>query len=75
MSIDKQVAIIYAVNNGYLDDIPVEKVRAFETGFLKFMETTFSSWMKTMAAKKELTPETEDTLKKAIQQYKQGLTL
>ena len=73
MAIEKQVAIIYAVNNGYLDDIPVEKVRAFETEFLKFMETSFSGWMKTISAKKEMSVESEDTLKKAIKQYKQGL--
>jgi F-type H+-transporting ATPase subunit alpha len=75
MSIEKQVAIIYAVNNGYLDDIPIEKIRAFENGYLKFMESTFSTWMQTMATKKELTHESEDALKKAIKQYKQGLTL
>jgi F-type H+-transporting ATPase subunit alpha len=75
MSIEKQVAIIYAVINGYLDDIPIEKVRAFESGFLKFMETNFSAWMKTIATSKELSAESEETLKKAIQQYKQGLIL
>ncbi len=75
MSIEKQVAIIYAVINGYLDDIPIEKIRAFESGFLKFMETNFSAWMKTIATSKELSAESEETLKKAIQQYKQGLIL
>jgi F-type H+/Na+-transporting ATPase subunit alpha len=75
MSIEKQVAIIYAVNNGYLDDIPVDKVRAFETAFLKFMESSYSSWMSNIATKKEMSAESEDTLKKAIQQFKQGLTL
>ncbi len=75
MSIDKQVAIIYAVNNGFLDDVPIEKVRDFEAGFLKFMESSFTSWMNTVATKKELNAESEETLKKAIQQYKQGLTV
>ena len=75
MPIEKQVAIIYAVINGHLDDIAVEKVRAFETGFLKFMETNFSAWMKTIATKKEMSAESETELKKAIQQYKQGATL
>jgi F-type H+/Na+-transporting ATPase subunit alpha len=75
MSIDKQVAIIYAVINGYLDDIPVEKIRAFETGFLKFMGSSYSNWMNTIATTKEMNSESEATLKKAIQQYKQGLTL
>jgi F-type H+-transporting ATPase subunit alpha len=75
MSIEKQVAIIYAVINGYLDDITIDRVRDFETGFLKYMETNFSAWMKTIATSKELSTESEETLKIAILQYKQGLTL
>jgi F-type H+-transporting ATPase subunit alpha len=75
MPLEKQVAIVYAVNNGYLDDIPVEKISAFESAFHKFMETSFSSLLNTIGTKKELSPESEETLKKAIAQFKQGLTL
>jgi F-type H+/Na+-transporting ATPase subunit alpha len=75
MSLEKQVTIIYAVINGYLDDIPVEKVSAFETAFHKFMATSFSALLNTIATKKELNAESEETLKKAILQFKQGLTL
>ncbi len=35
MPVEEQVAVIYAAVNGYLDDIPVEQVRAFEQGFLQ----------------------------------------
>jgi F-type H+-transporting ATPase subunit alpha len=75
MPLEKQVTIVFAVTNGYLDDIAVEKVRAFETAFHKFMESSYAPLLNTIATKKELNPESEETLKKAIQQFKQGLTL
>jgi F-type H+-transporting ATPase subunit alpha len=75
ISIEKQVVILYAVNNGYLDDVPVEKIKDFETGMLNFMEASSPDLLRTIATKKELDHESEEILKKAIQQYKQGLTL
>ena len=75
MSLEKQVSIIYAVTNGYLDDIAIEKVRAFETAFHKFMESSHSILLSTIASKKEISPESEEILKKAIVQFKQGFTL
>jgi len=75
MSLEKQITILYAVNNGYMDDIPVEKARDFEIGFHKFLESSFAELMNTITETKDLSNESEETLKKAIQQYKQGLTL
>src|SRR5207302_5619234 len=37
MPVENQVAIIYAVTNGYLDQIPVEQVRAWERGFHEYL--------------------------------------
>ena len=39
LTVEKQVAIIYAATNGYLDPIPVEQVRAYETELYQFLET------------------------------------
>jgi F-type H+/Na+-transporting ATPase subunit alpha len=75
MSIEKQVTILYAVINGYMDDVLVEKVKAFETGFHKFLDASFSDLLNTIATKKEFSSESEAILKKAIQQYKQGMIL
>ena len=50
-------------------------MKAFETGFHKFMETSYSALMKTIATTKDLMPESEETLKKAVQLYKQGMVL
>jgi F-type H+/Na+-transporting ATPase subunit alpha len=74
LSLDKEVAILYAVNNGYMDDIPVEKIKDFETGLIKYLEAANSALLKTILTSKDLSPESEKTLKEAILQYKQGLT-
>jgi len=74
VSLEKQVTIVYAVTNGFLDDVPVEKIRAFEAAFHKFMENSYSALLYLIASKKELTPESEESLKKAILQFKQVQT-
>ena len=39
LTVEKQVAIIYAATNGYLDPIPVEQVRNYETELFRYLET------------------------------------
>jgi len=70
--LERQVMILYAVTNGYLDDIPVEKLDAFEAEFHRFIEASYADLGKNIAATRELQPVMEDTLKKAIQEFKQG---
>jgi len=72
VSLEKQVMILYAVINGYMDDIPVAKVTAFEADFHRFMETNYADLGKTIAETKELNEKSEATLKKAIEEFKQG---
>jgi F-type H+-transporting ATPase subunit alpha len=72
MAVEHQVAIIYAVTNGYLNDVAVEKVAAFEVEFHKFMDTQSSDVMDALRTSRELTPETEEKLKAAIALFKQG---
>jgi F-type H+-transporting ATPase subunit alpha len=72
MTMDKEVTILYAVTNGYLDDVPVEKVAAFEQSFHTFMETNHPEISKTLNKDKIIKPETEEILKKAISEFKQG---
>ena len=71
MPLQKEVTILHAVINGYLDDVPVEKVRAFEEGFHRFMETSHSEIGQRIAAEKELSDETEEALKQAIAEFKE----
>jgi F-type H+-transporting ATPase subunit alpha len=73
MSLEKEVTILYAVINGYLDDIPVEKVRAFEDDFLRFMSTTYPEIGQRIAKDKAISNETEEGLSKAILEFKETL--
>ena len=43
LPVDKQVAIIYAATNGYLDDVPVERLREYEDGLFQFLDTRASA--------------------------------
>ncbi len=74
MSLEKMVSILYAVTNGFLDDVPVEKVCDFEKQFLQFMETRKSEILKTIANEKALSDSTMDALTKAIQEFKKSTT-
>jgi F-type H+-transporting ATPase subunit alpha len=72
VSLEKQVMILYAVINGYMDDIPMDKIIAFEADFYRFMETSYPALGKAIAETRALSKESEETLKKAIQEFKQG---
>jgi F-type H+-transporting ATPase subunit alpha len=74
MSLGKEVMILYAVTNGYLDDVPVDKVIAWEGNFHRFMETNHPELEQKINDDKEIKPETEEALKKAIGEFKKGTT-
>jgi len=54
MPVEKQVVVIFAGTNGYLDDIPLEHVRRFEKEFLEMMETRHSKVLQEIATTKDL---------------------
>ncbi|MBL7124659.1 MAG: F0F1 ATP synthase subunit alpha [Dehalococcoidales bacterium] len=72
MPLEKQVMILYAAINGYLDDTPVDKITAFETAFHRFMEANHPEIGETIAREEDISPETEEALKAAISEFKQG---
>ena len=45
MSIAEQAAVIYASNEGYLADVPVNKVGAFEAGLLRYLRDQHGDFM------------------------------
>ncbi|TET88201.1 MAG: F0F1 ATP synthase subunit alpha [Dehalococcoidia bacterium] len=72
MPLEKEVTILYAVINGYLDEVPLDKVATFEDAFHRFMETNHPEIGKEIASTKDLTSEMEESLKKAIDEFKQS---
>jgi F-type H+-transporting ATPase subunit alpha len=72
MSLGKEVMILYAVTNGYLDDVPVDGVIAWEGNFHRFMETKHPELEQKINDDKEIKTETEEALKSAILEFKES---
>lgn len=70
MSVENQVAIIYAVTNGYIDDVALEKVGDFEEQFHKFMNIQYKSLLAKIFTAKDFEQEVEPELKKAVEEFK-----
>jgi len=75
MTLEKQIMILYAVTNGYFDDIPVNKISSVEEAFHRFMETSRPNIGKAIVASKDLSASAEEDLKKAITEFKQTVSL
>lgn len=69
MPFEQQVAVIYAVTNGYLDQTPVEKVKEWEDRFHAYMEGAGRKALDMLREKKELTQDTESELKRSIEEF------
>jgi F-type H+-transporting ATPase subunit alpha len=70
MPLDQQVMIIFAATNGFLDDVPVEKIRAWEEAFHRFMASRYPDIGRTIMNEKALSNETIERLKAAILDFK-----
>jgi F-type H+-transporting ATPase subunit alpha len=70
MSIGKQVSIMFAATNGYMDDVPVEKVKDFEDAFHTFMADSKSSILNEIIEKKQLDDDLSKSLGEAIESFK-----
>ncbi|MGB6482122.1 MAG: F0F1 ATP synthase subunit alpha [Candidatus Acidiferrales bacterium] len=70
LPVEKQVLGIFAGTNGYVDDIPVEDVRRFEKELYSFVETNYSSVLKTLADKKAIDDGLRAEMKKALDDFK-----
>jgi F-type H+-transporting ATPase subunit alpha len=72
LPLEKEIITLYAITSGYVDDVPMDNVTAFENDLQKFMETSHPEIGKSIASTKDLTPEIEEALKKAFVEFKQS---
>jgi F-type H+/Na+-transporting ATPase subunit alpha len=70
LTVEKQIAIIFAGTQGLLDDVPVDQIRAFEEHFLPWMERRYASLLADIGNKKELSDDLRDALTKAVNEGK-----
>ena len=71
VSLERQVMILYAAVNGFLDDIAIDKVALFEPKFYQFMDENHPELVKSIAKDKKIGSETEKNLIKAIKEFKE----
>ena len=71
VSLERQVMILYAAVNGFLDDITIDKVALFEPKFYQFMDENHPELVKSIAKDKKIGSETEKNLIKAIKEFKE----
>jgi len=68
--VEEQVTVIYTGINGYLDDVPVDEVRSFLTKLRGYLKSSVPQLLTTIKSEAKLSPESEETLKKAIGEAK-----
>ncbi|HZF66798.1 MAG TPA: F0F1 ATP synthase subunit alpha, partial [Gemmatirosa sp.] len=71
LSVAEQVMVIYAVTNGYLDTVPVSRVREWERGFLDYSRAQYPQVGDSITKTKALGKDVEPDLKRAIDAFNQ----
>jgi F-type H+-transporting ATPase subunit alpha len=71
MDVEKQVLVIWAATNGYVDDIAVEDVRKFEIELLNFVQNSHPGLLANISEKKNLTDEIKKDLKQVLEDFTQ----
>ncbi len=69
VSLSDEVIVLFAVVNGYADNIPVEKMKTWENELVRFMEMTHSEISKEIGEKKLISKENELALRQALDTY------
>ena len=71
LPVEKQVAILWVVTKGYLDDVPTPRIRDFEQQYYKFLEAERPDVLKTLGAEKKLSDEIVAALTEATKAFKE----
>lgn len=69
MSMEHQVIVLYAVTKGHIDTVAIEKVKAWETGFIEYLNANEQGLLTSLATEKKVTPDIEEQIKKTISDW------
>jgi len=72
LSTEKQIIIIFAGTNGFLDDMKVEEIHSFEAGLYPYLDSAQSGLLKDIVEKKSLDDDLRNRIKSALTEYKQN---
>ena len=72
--VEEQVASLYSATRGFIDEVPLENVRAFETGLLEFLHNSKADILDDIKTKKALDEDLEKRLNAAIEDFKKNFS-
>jgi len=70
LAVEMQIAIIYAGVNGYLDDVPIEGIRTWESKYMAFMTEKHADLLADIKSKKQIDDSIKTRLEEAIKAFK-----
>jgi F-type H+-transporting ATPase subunit alpha len=70
MPLAEEIVVLFAAVNGYLAEVKVEEVRGFLEQALKYINYRHKELLATLQAKGELSPESEEELRAALDDYR-----
>jgi F-type H+-transporting ATPase subunit alpha len=70
MKVENQVVVIWAASNGYVDDVPVEDIRRFESELLKYLDNAGGPLLAAIREKRQITDEVKQLLRSTLDEYK-----
>ncbi|EKE16112.1 MAG: hypothetical protein ACD_11C00030G0020 [uncultured bacterium] len=71
MSVEHQVMILYALTNGFMDDVAVEKIKEWENDFHKYLDAQAKETVALIKEKKELSEDVVKAIEKTIKEFKE----
>ena len=71
MDVEDQVVSIYAASHGYMEDVPIDEIKEFETELLAYIRVSYPEIKETIAKTGQLDEETEQLLTEAIKKFKE----
>ena len=72
MTVEHQVAVIFAVTNGYLDELPINQVKPWEVAFHRYLDEQATDVMTELREQKALSDELTERLVKVIETFSEG---
>jgi F-type H+-transporting ATPase subunit alpha len=70
VALENQVMVIYAGTHGFADEVPIEKMRAWETDLVRYMATSHPGIGKAIVDELRISEETEEKLRQALETFK-----
>ena len=74
VSVENQVAIIFAASKGYLDEVPADKVSEYESGLLDYLEANNGDDLKALAVEGVISDDMAASLEKSIADFTKGFS-